>query len=45
MSYHETDEDILDEIYAVCEVCPNQLKCLEDGCILYRVEQLIIKKG
>lgn len=45
MGYHEDDEEILDEIYEVCEVCPNLMRCLEEGCILYRIEQLILKKG
>lgn len=46
LSYlEESDDEILNEIYDTCSKCPNQYKCPEEECTLYRIEQIVLKEG
>ena len=38
------EEEILNEITNFCEECASHECCLEDECILYRIEQIVLKK-
>ena len=40
----ESDNEILSEIYNTCNGCPNQFNCPEEGCVLYRIEQIVLKE-
>lgn len=35
------EEKIMEEITNFCEECPSHECCPEEGCVLYRVEQII----
>lgn len=41
----ESDDEILNEIYNTCKNCSLNMKCPEEGCTLYRIEQIILKEG
>lgn len=36
-------EKILNEITSYCETCPKRERCPEEKCILYRIEQILLK--
>lgn len=40
----EKCEKILSEIVEFCEGCKNRECCLEEECVLYRIEQIMISK-
>ena len=40
----EKCEDILTEITEFCEGCNSSNCCPEEECILYRIEQLVLKQ-
>lgn len=40
----ENEEEILTEITDFCETCPKHESCPEDECILFRIEQLLLKR-
>lgn len=35
-------EEILKEIYNFCEECPSHESCIEEGCILFRIEKILL---
>lgn len=35
--------NVLKEISDFCETCPSHKKCIEDKCVLYRIEEIILK--
>ena len=37
------EEKILNETTTYCETCPKRECCLEEDCILYRIEQILLK--
>ena len=37
-------DKLLDIIYEYCSTCPNCLSCVENDCVLYKIEQLIIER-
>lgn len=37
-------EQILNEITNTCENCKSKDKCKEDECVLFRIEQIILKE-
>lgn len=39
--YGIIEDRILDEIFSVCEECPNRMSCVEMECPLYRIENII----
>ena len=41
----ESDDEILNEIYNTCKNCSLNMKCPEEGCTLYRIEQIVLKEG
>lgn len=41
----ESDDEILNEIYDTCKNCSLNMKCPEEGCTLYRIEQIVLKEG
>lgn len=34
-------EKVLEETTEVCLECPNREKCLEEACVLFRIEKII----
>jgi hypothetical protein len=38
------DKKILTEITESCEQCPKREKCLEEDCVLFRIEQILVEK-
>ena len=43
--YSDLQNEILDEISKFCEECPaRDVECPEDGCVLFRIEQIVIKE-
>lgn len=38
------EEEILTEITDFCEGCPSRECCPEEECVLYRIEQIVIKQ-
>lgn len=36
-------EEIMNEITEYCEQCPLCQKCPEEECVLWRIEQLVLK--
>ena len=39
------EDKILDEITTFCnEGCPSRTCCLEDECVLFRIESIILKR-
>ena len=44
MDLEVLENEILSEIYSYCENCKNRLSCVENECILFRIENLIINK-
>lgn len=37
-------DEVLNEITAFCEECPNREKCIEKECVLFRIEQIVLEK-
>lgn len=37
------EEKILNETTSFCETCPKRQCCPENDCVLYRIEQIVIK--
>lgn len=36
-------DDILFEISECCQICPLCYKCIEEDCVLFRIEQLVLE--
>ena len=36
-------DDILFEISEYCQICPLCYKCIEEDCVLFRIEQLVLE--
>lgn len=39
------DEKILTEITMSCEDCPKRESCIEEDCVLFRIEQILEEVG
>ena len=38
------EEKILNLTTKHCETCPLREKCIEEDCIIYQIEQVVVKK-
>ena len=36
-------DEILFEISEYCQICPLCYKCIEEDCVLFRIEQLVLE--